>query len=204
MEAAFSNFLKEHKSVPSTRLTLIQFDDINDQAVQYMNVPVGSAENLHLRPRGNTPLLDAMCKAIDGTGRRLADLSESERPDQVLFVVITDGEENASKTYKRSDVSSRVRTQSDNYKWNFIYLGANQDAFKEAASLGINPNWTLYYNATPGGTTSAWKGLVGNTVAYASASGTSRGMAASNLLKFDEDQRNEAAESKTTNSTAKP
>lgn len=167
METAFDTFIREHRSVPSTKLTLIQFDDVNDQEVVYQCVPIGSAERLNLRPRGNTPLLDAFCTSIDNTGRRYSIMGPDERPDQVLMVVITDGQENASRFNTRRNVFERVTRQRELYKWQFVYLGANQDVFAESQSFGIPWRNAIQYDPYPifvGATAAA---LAGNTVAYA-------------------------------------
>lgn len=149
MEGAFRTFLKEHRTVPSTRLTLIQFDDINPQEVVYQAVPVADAAELNLIPRGGTPLLDAMCDAIDRTGERLRNMRERDRPDQVLFIIITDGQENTSRRFRRSDVFDRITRQREDFKWQFVYLGANQDAFGEASSYGIPIGSTITWSPTP-------------------------------------------------------
>ncbi|MBX4181774.1 VWA domain-containing protein, partial [Candidatus Parcubacteria bacterium] len=189
-ETAFKSFLKEHRAIESTRISLIQFDSIDPQYIQYMNVPIGAAENLNLKPRGSTPLLDALCTAIDNTGRRYAGMETNERPDQVLFVVITDGQENASRTFKRSDVKKRIDTQSETYKWQFLYLGANQDAFAEAASLGIPQIHTMWYDVDK--MDKALGSTVSNTVAYAANVGGMRGSSAS--LGYTSTQRDEAGD----------
>lgn len=193
MESAYKEFIKGHQEVKSTRVTLIQFDSVDKQEIVYQDVPVKYVDPLRIHPRGNTPLIDAMCEAIDGVGKRLANKPENERPDQVLFVVITDGEENSSTKYKRADVQARVTKQNEAYKWQFIYLGANQDAIREAQSFGINHNHAITYNHNSIGTTSAMASLMGNTVNYANAQGGLRGMATG--LAFTKEQREEAAES---------
>lgn len=189
MEAAFDTFIKEHKVVPTTKLTLIQFDSDNDQDVVYQGVPVANAEKLSLRPRGNTPLLDAFVKAIDRTGERLSNMNESDRPDQVLMVVITDGQENASHISTRKDVFDRVTKQREAYKWQFLYLGANQDAFAEAASLGIPRDYALRYAHTTGGAAGMSSSVTSNTVSY--AQNVNRG---TRVKSFTPDQRKDAAD----------
>lgn len=171
MQEALRKLFREHWVVPSTRITLIEFDDINDQHVVFENRSINTRFLYELEPRGNTPLLDAMVKAIDATGRRLTNLRESDRPDQVLFVVITDGEENASKQYRRSDVFDRITLQREAYKWQFMYLGANQDVFAEARSFGIPTGTTMRYTTSPYfvGENSQFANYVTNSsVAYAS------------------------------------
>lgn len=189
MESAYKEFLLKHAEVPSTRITLMQFDDVNPLQIVYQDVPIKDARGLRLEPRGNTPLLDAFCNAIDKTGERLSDLSKEERPDQVLFVVITDGEENASKKYRRHDVFNRVSKQREFFGWNFVYLGANQDAIKEAASFGIPMQWSMNYAHTPSGIGGATRSLMSNTVAYAASEGALRGKS---VKSFSPEQRQEA------------
>lgn len=187
MQDAFNEFVNGHKSVPSTKLTLIQFDSDNSQDVVYQSCPIGSVEPLHMVPRGMTPLLDATCQAIDNTGKRFASLPESERPDQVLMVIITDGAENCSSRYKRSDVYNRVTAQRNHYNWQFVYLGANQDVFAEVISLGISPDWALSYTASVPGTAASVGALMSNTVSYSNRS-------RSTVEKFSPDQRTKAAD----------
>ena len=165
MEEAYGTFLQKHKENPSTRITLIQFDGENPQQVDYVNVPITAAEPLKLVPRDNTPLLDAMVTAIDNTGSRLKALEPSERPARVLFVVITDGQENASRHAKRSDVFNRVTKQRNDYNWEFTFFGANQDLFKETQSIGIPWQNVLKYT-----TDSAWVPMAANYLAGATAS----------------------------------
>lgn len=172
MEEAYETFLAKHKETPSTRITLIQFDGQNPQQVDYVNVPITSAEPLKLVPRGYTPLLDAMATAIDATGHRLRELAPADRPERVLFVVITDGQENASTKFKRSDVFDRVTKQTNDYNWQFTFFGANQDLFKEAASIGIRWQNALKYTADP-----AWVPYAAQNLALATSSYTSGGAA---------------------------
>lgn len=109
-----------------------------------------------LEPRGNTALLDAMGHMIRETGRALNGLAEQDRPGQVFFVVATDGYENASRFMTKQAVADLVAEHTDVWKWRFIYLGANQDAFAEAGGIGIGVNSTLNYIATPTDTARAY------------------------------------------------
>ncbi|MDX6289524.1 MAG: hypothetical protein QOH42_1323, partial [Blastocatellia bacterium] len=102
--------------------------------------PVRDVPNLNgdtYQPRGSTPLLDALGLTINSTGRTLAAIPEANRPDKIVFVVITDGQENASHKFTKSQVKEMINHQMEKYDWQFIYLGANQDAFAEAGSVGI-------------------------------------------------------------------
>jgi hypothetical protein len=117
-------------------------------------------------------------------------MPEYQRPDQVLFVIITDGEENSSRKYRRADVRDRITHQQNKYKWQFVFLGANQDALKEAESYGIDHNHALAYAADITHTHNAWRGLTNTTMNYVSSTGLSRNNA--NNLNFTEDIRSEA------------
>lgn len=187
MESAYGEFVLQHRAVPSSRLTLIQFDTENPQEVVCEATPIGQVPRLTIVPRGGTPLLDAFVRAIDRTGERLKAMGD--RPDQVLFVIITDGQENSSREFKRQDVFDRVTRQRDIYKWQFVYLGANQDAIGEAASFGIPATMAMNYAPTALGTTSGTRSLSHNTVSYANRSSAA-------VEDFSDDQRLEAMDKK--------
>ena len=90
------------------------------------------------QPRAFTPLLDALGLCIVRTGERLAAIDESARPAKVIFVVFTDGLENASKEYNKDQVRQMVDHQKNTYKWDFIFMGANIDTFAQAGAVGID------------------------------------------------------------------
>lgn len=187
MESGFREFMQQHRAVPSSRLTLVQFDTNDPQEVAFTAKPISEAPDLDITPRGGTPLLDALCRAIDSTGARLAAMSYADRPERVLFVIITDGQENSSHEFRREDVRTRVTRQADAYKWQFMYLGANQDAFAEAASFGIPKGATAAYAASHAGTGNVMRAMAMNSVSYASG-------ASAAVMDFNDDQRKEAME----------
>jgi hypothetical protein len=76
-------------------------------------------------------------RAINETGERLARMPEADRPGLVIFVIVTDGHENASKEFSKTQVKEMIERQQAVYNWHIKYLGADQDAFAEAAGLGI-------------------------------------------------------------------
>ncbi len=65
-------------------------------------------------------------------------MKEDDRPEHVMFVIITDGMENASKKFSSTDVKNRIKEQTEVYKWDFQYLAANQDAFESGEALGVS------------------------------------------------------------------
>lgn len=98
-------------------------------------------------PRGTTPLHDAMGRAITELGAELAVLPEAERPNKVIVVTITDGLENASQEYTQTRIAEIVSHQREVYKWDFVFLGANQDAVLTAERLDIPKKSAITYNA---------------------------------------------------------
>ena len=135
----FNNFLKEQKLVPGDMtLSLSLFDDNYQRVYEMMNIhEVKDLTTSNYVPNGSTALLDSLAKLINETGIKLAKMQEENRPEKVLFVIITDGEENASTEYTRAKIKNMIEHQTTKYNWEFIYLGANQDAFHEASSMGI-------------------------------------------------------------------
>ena len=99
-------------------------------------------------PRGGTPLNDALGQAIQRTGQRLSAMKEEDRPSKVVFIVLTDGEENASIGWTKEQVRKAVKHQEEKYNWQFIFLGSGIDAFNEGFSVGINPLYTANVNRT--------------------------------------------------------
>lgn len=88
--------------------------------------------------RGCTALLDAVGKTIDSVGARLSETPEEERPEKVIFVIMTDGEENSSREYDLEKVKGMIEHQTNKYSWEFIFLGANIDAVGEATAMGMH------------------------------------------------------------------
>lgn len=193
MERAFDSFIEGHKAIASTRISLVQFDTVNPYELVYQSVPVQSVEKLNLQPRGGTPLLDALCNTIDRTGQRYSSMREADRPDQVLILVITDGQENASKSFSKADVRNRINIQHNTYRWEFVYLGANHDAFDEASKFGFDINKIMWYDVNR--LDPAVYNLMSNTVSYAASVGNERGtVTASAKLDFSDDQLKSSTE----------
>jgi hypothetical protein len=151
VEGGFASFLDQQRRIPGEcSLSLTQFDSGAVEEV-YVAEPIHHAPGLTLHPRGTTPLLDAVGRTIVSSGERLVALPEPSRPDRVLFVIITDGHENASREFSKAQVRELIERQRQAYGWEFIYLGANVDAFAEAGRMGIDLAYTASYEASPDG-----------------------------------------------------
>lgn len=154
---AFNQFLAAQQREPGDcRLTLVQFDNVYETV--YSSTPIADVPKLTTKtfvPRGSTALLDAIGRTIDDTGRRLSALPESDRPDRVLIVIITDGLENSSSDYTRDRVLEMITTQRDVYYWTFLFLAANQDAIEAGARIGVGAAHSMNWNATGAGVAAA-------------------------------------------------
>jgi uncharacterized protein YegL len=135
------------------RLTLVLFDHeylLIHQNIDLREVPPLTAENYV--PRGTTAMLDAIGRTMDEIGKRLANTPENERPAKVIICILTDGLENASQHYNRSQIAERIRHQQEKYAWEFVFLAANQDAVATGAGLSIPATDSLSFSATSSGT----------------------------------------------------
>jgi Mg-chelatase subunit ChlD len=104
---------------------------------------------IELDPRGSTALYDAIGFAVRGFGKTLEALPEHARPDTVQVVVVTDGEENASQEYTADTVRTLIKRQTEKYSWDFVFLGANQDAVLTGARLGFDADSSMTFAAAP-------------------------------------------------------
>ncbi|MCX6089794.1 MAG: hypothetical protein NTX88_05395 [Candidatus Atribacteria bacterium] len=86
-------------------------------------------------------------------------MQEQDRPEKVIVCILTDGIENASREFSRSKIKEMIEHQRDKYKWEFVFLAANQDAFAEAGSIGISKNMAMNFCATKEGTHAAYREL---------------------------------------------
>jgi len=142
IKGSFNEFLKKQRGEPGkTVFDLFQFNDEVKRPVNSVDLALFH-DNLMARYdcSGCTALNDAVCIAIDTVGREFAVMPESEHPEHVLCVIITDGMENASKEFTAKDVKARIEHQKTAYSWQFLFLAANQDAFASGASFGIDHN----------------------------------------------------------------
>ena len=102
--------------------------------------------------RGCTALLDAVGKAIHHIGNVHKYAREEDRPEKTIFVITTDGMENASREYSYERVRRMIQHEKEKYGWEFIFLGANIDAAREAARFGIDEDCSATYHADHQGT----------------------------------------------------
>ncbi|HYG92185.1 MAG TPA: vWA domain-containing protein [Nocardioides sp.] len=135
-EGGFAAFVDEQRGTPGEcRVTLAQFD--NEYDVVYSSRPLADVPPLDLQPRGSTALLDAMGRLVTSAGDELAALPEDQRPATVIVAVMTDGHENASREWTHPAIKALVEQQTRQWGWQFMYMGADQDAIEVGTSLGV-------------------------------------------------------------------
>ena len=116
-------------------ISLYRFSDTVKK--DYIGKPVDEVSKLIYSPGGCTAMNDGVGTAIDEIGKWLSDMDESERPSKNMIVIMTDGQENASKEYDFDAVKGKIKHQEEKYSWTFVYMGTNLQDLKDANRLGI-------------------------------------------------------------------
>jgi hypothetical protein len=150
----YNTFIEAQKQLPGEcDITLIQFNDTREftyKSVDVKSLNKGLLLEQYVPDRG-TALLDAVGVAINEKGAELAALPEEKRPGKVMFVIITDGQENASKDFTYSKIKEMIDHQKSTYNWDFSFLGANIDTFGVANSIGIASNKSMSFSTSKAG-----------------------------------------------------
>jgi hypothetical protein len=162
----FNAFLQGQKAAPGTAtLTLVQFDSQDPYEVVHNFVPIALAAELTPEtyvPRASTPLFDALGRGILDLERNLTRLAPEQRPCRVVFVVITDGEENASREFTCAQVQKMIHEKQAADGWDFVFLSADLSAIAEAVALGVAAGATLAFDKNVCGTRDAFFSLSEN------------------------------------------
>ena len=136
MEGGLNEFItKQQKVEGEATLTFAQFDDKYE--LVHDNVIIADVEKLDLEPRGGTALLDAIGKTLNTERDRIKKMNENDQPSKIACVIITDGEENSSREYTQEQIKEKTEKQTKDNNWDFIFMGADQDAWSNAKGYGI-------------------------------------------------------------------
>ena len=150
----FNSLVEKQKKEPGEAvISTVLFDD--RQEVIYDRVPLSRVEPMTDRQyyvRGCTALLDALGGAIHHIGNVHKYAREEDRPGKTLFIITTDGMENASRSYTYDRVRRMVEHEKEDYGWEFVFLGANMDAISTAARFGIGSDRAVTYECDNRGT----------------------------------------------------
>lgn len=133
----FQKLINEQKEEKNGEciISLYRFSDTVKK--DYIGKPVDEVPKLTYSPGGCTAMNDGVGTAIDEIGKWLSDMDESERPSKNMIVIMTDGQENASKEYNFDTVKAKIKHQEEKYSWTFVYMGTNLQDLKDANRLGI-------------------------------------------------------------------
>lgn len=144
---------KQKKEAGEAYVTTVLFDNycerIHDR-VSISEVPPMTEKEYSVR--GCTALLDAIGSTITHIGNIHKYARPEDVPEHTLFIITTDGMENASRQYDKAAVKKLVEQQKERYGWEFLFLGANMDAIAEAATFGISGDRAVSYQCDSEGT----------------------------------------------------
>ena len=162
-------FIEDQANEPGEcTMSLTQFDTQDPQEVLFDFKPIAEATKLDSNnyvPRSGTPLVYSMMQRIIQLGMKLAKMPEDERPEKVICVIYTDGEENQSSNfeddfkhplYTADKLKELVKKQEKEFNWIFTFLGADQDAFAAGGQYGFNAGSTMSVGKTGIGTRAAY------------------------------------------------
>lgn len=155
----FNGFIEDQQKAPGEAVvSLVQFDHDYEKVFDWLDLKsVPKLDSKTYIPRGTTALRDAMGRTIIDIGKKLSSMPEEERPETIIFVVLTDGMENASKDFTAEKLRSMVEEQEKTYSWKFLFLGANMDAFGEAGKLSLGQASALNYSGDAKGLDMAYQ-----------------------------------------------
>lgn len=141
-EGGIRTFIEDQRKEPGKcTLRVSQFDTVYETV--YASTDIQQAQFPVIIPRGMTALMDAWGSLIVEFGEELAALPEADRPGKVVFVVVTDGYENASMEWSEKKIKEMVTEQQNSFGWTFLFLAADQDAAFEGAKYGVLKGHTL-------------------------------------------------------------
>lgn len=150
----YNSLLQKQKKEPGEAIiTTVLFDDKYELLHDRINLRgIDSITEKEYFVRGSTALLDAIGRTIKKIAKVQNQTSEDERAEHVMFVITTDGMENASRRFTYEKVNQMIEHEKSKYGWEFIFLGANIDAIATARQFGIDEDRATNYNADSQGT----------------------------------------------------
>lgn len=146
----FNKFISTQKEKnPNSRITLVLFS--SDYEEVYVSKHIDEVTPLTSQvyyTTGMTALNDAIGKSINTVSAKVSELADQEKPGKVIFVIVTDGHENSSSEFSSSVIQEMITEKTGKEQWEFVYLGANQDAISVGANLGIDATRSANYSTT--------------------------------------------------------
>lgn len=185
-KGGFNTFLTEQRDEEGTA-TVTLYDFNTDVERIYQNYPIEDAPTLtddNYTPGGRTALHDAIYTAMTETADEITARVEEDRPENVIIVVLTDGKENASET-PQERVREQVRYRRDEHGWEFLFIGANQDAALTASEMGMDEDRSLNMAHSGDGAKAAYKSASDN-ISQARQEGSTGGFDAEDRERQEE------------------
>jgi uncharacterized protein YegL len=167
----YNAMLEKQKAVGGEcRITTVLFDNNYELLHDRIDIEaVSPITDKDYRVGGSTALLDAIGGTIHKIGNAQKHTADDYRAEKVMFVIITDGEENASRRYSPDGVKAQIERQKTKYGWEFLFLGANMDAVQTAGRFGIAPDRAVDYLADSEGTGLNFKAMSAAVVSFRTA-----------------------------------
>ena len=159
--SGFNEFLMDQKRVEGRALVSTVlfsdgyypiYEDMDVQSVEFLN-------KNNYTTNGSTALYDAIGRTINNEIDKLGNLPMEERPDKILCVILTDGEENHSSKFTKDQIKKLIGEMREDFKWEFIFLAANEQASTTASTLNISASNSYAFANSAGGLKDAYKGV---------------------------------------------
>lgn len=149
---------KQREAMGEVLVTTVLFDHAYELLHDRINIKsINNISEKEYYVRGSTALLDAIGYTIDKIGNVQKVSIPEYRADKVLFIITTDGMENASRKYSYKMIKHRIDHQKKKFNWEFIFMGANIDAIAIADQFGIDSKWAVKFHSDQKGTTLNFK-----------------------------------------------
>lgn len=150
----FNSMIRKQKQAEGEAvISTVLFDNVSEVLHDRVNVKdIQSMTEHDYTVRGTTALLDAIGGAIHHIGNVHKYARQEDVPEHTMFVITTDGMENASRYYSSDKVKKMIERQKVKYGWEFLFLGANIDAVETASHFGIGADRAVNYNCDSEGT----------------------------------------------------
>ena len=165
----FNSFLAEHKRLPTqVTLTLVQFDSLDPYEVVHAYAPIVAVPELTEEtfvPRANTPLFDAIGRGIVDLDTRLRSMPVAQRPARIIFVIVTDGQENSSHEFTGAQVRSMV-TERRAAGWQIVFLSADEGAIASGESVGVRAQQSMGVMKSSRGSSRLWSTVARESARY--------------------------------------
>jgi uncharacterized protein YegL len=156
MVGGLTSFLeKEKESGDDTRVSLFRFDGHYEKV--FSDVNIKDDPKIELKPGGSTALMDAIGKTIQHVEEKLSGLLEEEKPNRILFLIITDGEENSSVMYNATQIKTMLSDKREKLAWDFVFMGVDEGAVMEQRQqIGVYKTSSLGFEKSSRGIATAF------------------------------------------------